>query len=679
MDCILIPVSTYVLFISTIENLTAMKQEVLHVFFAIAICPSVILLLASDHTHGLTISVENEESRPSCCSSDCVCSNHHSEIHQLSQVIGDRPFSRNSVGSVASKSSVDIIELVDNTTCGTWLTPNNSSVCECGSSLGGIVDCDSISDKVRLVRCNCMTFGVNGLLVVGRCIYGCFNSKYVDYKYANTYYPLPSNTSELNELCSLYHREGQLCGRCEENFTLPLYSYDISCVNCTNDYANNWIKYLIVSLLPLTLFFIVIVTCRLSVTSGVMNAFILLCQIISLSAITRFLALSLESHYSTDSIEFRMAAVAFTLYSMWNLDFFRALYSPFCLHPEATTLQILALDYVVAVYPLVLLVVVYLFVKLHDSNSKFIVCLWRPFHRCFVHFRRDWNIKTSLIDSFATFLLLTYMKFLSLSCDVLAPVPIYNIDGETLSRYYLYWDGTIEFFGSKHLPYAILALTVLIVFNILPLLLLCLYPCRWFQKCLNYCKLQNQTLHIFMDAFLGCYKDGTNGSFDCRWFAGLYLFYRILIMALLGVTLSRFFLPLVGCVVLVLLIITAVLQPYKVNAHNRINIFFLSVILFIVISYMAVCLVLSETVQFIHFAYFMFGLAFSIPMIYIVGVIVYKVFAHQMWVKNVYEKMCRMCRNPKDEDFERILPERMMNVEECAALLADPMEVNTYT
>ena len=657
-----------------------MKQDVLHVFFAVAICPSVILLLASNHTHGLSVSVENEETSPSCCSSDSCCSSHHSEVHQLSQVTGDRPFSRNSVGSVASKSSLDITELVDNTTCGTWLTPNNSSGCECGSSLGGIVDCDSSSEKVSLVPCNCMTFGVDGsMLVVGRCIYGCFNSKYVDYKYANTYYPLPSNTSELNELCSPYHREGHLCGRCEENFTLPLYSYDISCVNCTNHYANNWIKYLVVSLLPLTLFFVVIVTCRLSVTSGVMNAFILLCQIISLPALTRFLAFSLESQYGTDSIEFRMAAVAFTLYSMWNLDFFRALYSPFCLHPEATTLQILALDYVVAVYPLVLLVVVYLFVKLHDSNSKYIIFLWRPFHRCFVHFRKHWNIKTSLIDSFATFLLLTYMKFLSISCDVLAPVPIYNIDGKTLSRYYLYWDGTVEFFGREHLPYAILALSVVIIFCILPLLDLCLYPCRWFHKCLNYCKFRNQFLPIFMDAFLGCYKNGTNGSFDCRWFAGLYLFYRILIMALLGVTLSRYFIPLVGCVILVLLIITAVLQPYKVNAHNRINIFFLSVILFSVISFMAVRLALSETVQFKHFAYFMLASSFSLPMIYIVAVIAYKVFAHRMWVKNLYEKMRRMCKNTKDEDFERILPERMINVEECAALLADPMEVNTYT
>ena len=454
-----------------------------------------------------------------------------------------------------------------------------------------------------------------------------------------------------------------------------MYSYNLSCVNCTNHYASNWIKYSAVSLLPPTLFFIFIVTCRVRVASGLMNAFLLICQLISLPAITRSYSLSLESYYGSGSTVFRTAAISLTFYSMWNLDFFRALFPPFCLHPGTTALQIIALDYVVAVYPLVLLVVVYLFVKLHDSNCKFIVCLWRPFHKCFVYFRKDWNIKTSLIDSFATFLLLSYMKFLSISCDLLSPVLIFNIKGETLSKYYLYWDGTIEFFGSEHLPFAILALAVVIIFNILPLLLMCLYPCRWFQKCLNHCKFQNQVLHIFMDAFQGCYKDGTNGSCDCRWFAGLYLFCRILIMVFLCVTLSKFFLPLVGCVVLFLLLLTAVLQPYKANIHNRINIVFLLMIVFFVISSMAHFLARSETVRFKKFAIFMLILSFSIPVIYIVGVILYKLFAHRMWVQKLYQKLCRICIKPKEED---LLPERMVNADECAVLLADPMEVNTY-
>ena len=147
-------------------------------------------------------------------------------------------------------------------------------------------------------------------------------------------------------------------------------------------------------------------------------------------------------------------------------------------------------------------------------------------------------------------------------------------------------------------------------------------------------------------------------------------------MVSLGVTNTRFFLPMVGCALLVLLLLTAVLQPYKANAHNRINIFFLLVMVFIVLSAMAITLALSETVQFKQFASYMFILSLSFPAIYIVGVILYKLFAHRMWVQNLYNKVCPICIKLEDEDFERNLPERMVNVEECAFLLADPMTVN---
>ena len=33
----------------------------------------------------------------------------------------------------------------------------------------------------------------------------------------------------------------------------------------------------------------------------------------------------------------------------------------------------------------------------------------------------------------------------------------------------LYYDGTVEYFGRQHFPYALLAVTVFIVFNLLPI------------------------------------------------------------------------------------------------------------------------------------------------------------------------------------------------------------------
>ncbi len=74
----------------------------------------------------------------------------------------------------------------------------------------------------------------------------------------------------------------------------------------------------------------------------------------------------------------------------------------------------------------------------------------------------------------------------------------------------VYSDATLEFLGSKHLPYAIVALLVFCIFVFLPVLILFLYPFKLFQyfvtKCPSRCIL---ILNTFVDSYQGCYKDGT--------------------------------------------------------------------------------------------------------------------------------------------------------------------------
>ena len=182
-----------------------------------------------------------------------------------------------------------------------------------------------------------------------------------------------------------------------------------------------------------------------------------------------------------------------------------------------------------------------------------------------------------------------------------------------------------------------------------------------------------------MDAFQGSYKDGTNGSCDCRWFAGLYVFMRILFILILGVTASEFCIPLWGLLILILLLLTALLQPYKCPTHNRINIFLLLAITFIIIAGMAELMAYSRTVQFKKVSSGIVGASFFVFPLYFVGIIFYKMFAHRRCVRKLHQKLCRiLCRKPDGsyEEYDRLLPERMVNVEECAALLADPMQVN---
>ena len=84
------------------------------------------------------------------------------------------------------------------------------------------------------------------------------------------------------------------------------------------------------------------------------------------------------------------------------------------------------------------------------------------------------NTMHSIIDAFATFLLLSYIKLLNTSFSLLIVTDIHSEHGSRLGHF-LYYDATIKFMGPQHLPFAIL----------FPLLLLLLYPMQWFQKCLN--------------------------------------------------------------------------------------------------------------------------------------------------------------------------------------------------
>ena len=411
----------------------------------------------------------------------------------------------------------------------------------------------------------------NTKAVVGACP---FNQRHNSSE-PKDYKPLPSNLSDVdNAVCGFTFRTGQLCGQCVDGYSPPVYSYYPQCVNCTAG-TNNWPKYLAVSLLPTTVFFLGVLTLRLRATSPQMNGYILMCQILTSPLLLRYI-MKFNKYKWHHNINIPID-LCISFLRMWNLDFLRLLYTPFCLHSNASTLQVLSLDYIIAAYPLALIILTYTLVRLHYHNCTLVVWLWRPFISCFARCRRQWDIQNSLVDAFATFLLLSYVKFLSVSFDLLVPTIIWDSEFK-MREIALYYDGTVEYLGRTHLPYAVLAISVLLVFILLPILLLCLYPCRCFQRFLNRLKLKNQALHTFMDTFQGCFKDGTNGTRDCRYFASLYLITRV-------ATHLRFMLTdvLKNTSILVVLLLTVVMllclfHPYKKCSYNRMDILFLLVI-----------------------------------------------------------------------------------------------------
>ena len=327
------------------------------------------------------------------------------------------------------------------------------------------------------------------------------------------YVTLPNETSELNSfMCSGLNRTELLCSQCQQGLRPAVLSYTRECVKCF-DKQYGWLLYITATFIPTTILCFLVIMFQFYVTSAEMNAFVFLCQFITCASTLTNPYMYVHYASNLTAIHF-LELVVVTFYGIWNLDFFRYFIPSFCISSDMHTLHVLALEYTVAIYPLFLTVMIYLCIEMHDHGFRVVVCVWKPFHMCFARFRRRWDPRGTVINAFATFLLLSYSKLLTVSYSLLDATELYNNRGEKVGPVVLYYDASIEYFSKQHLPFAILAICVLLVFVVSPLLLLLLYPMRSFQRCLGYCtRIRWQFLHTFADAFQGCYKNGTDGTY----------------------------------------------------------------------------------------------------------------------------------------------------------------------
>ncbi len=181
-------------------------------------------------------------------------------------------------------------------------------------------------------------------------------------------------------------------------------------------------------------------------------------------------------------------------------------------------------------------------------------------------------MRFSLIHTFATFILLSYVKILNVSYELLAPsYRMYNINGTRVEHLYLKYDGTVKYLSNEHKPFAALAIIMTLLFNIAPLCLLLVYPCRCFQKMLSCVKLcpAFQTLHTFMDVFYGCFHHRPR---DYRYFAALYVLLRIVNLITLSMNPNFSFYYNASTFLIVSGLGVAVFRPHKDPRHSIVDV-----------------------------------------------------------------------------------------------------------
>ena len=187
----------------------------------------------------------------------------------------------------------------------------------------------------------------------------------------------------------------------------------------------------------------------------------------------------------------------------------------------------------------------------------------------FTRFRGSWELKGSVINAFVTFLLLSYSKICSISFSLMQSVKVSDICD--YHSYRVYYDMSYERLSKHHLHYVIPASIVVIVLVCLPALFVLFYQNKVFQKCLSFCKVKYVLIHELANICQGCFKNGTSpGTRDYRWFAGLYLLLRIVIIAVIGQQYypGPLFSIVVPCIMAVLV---AILRPYRIDFYNKLD------------------------------------------------------------------------------------------------------------
>ncbi len=507
-------------------------------------------------------------------------------------------------------------------------------------------------------------------LVLSRCPY------YAGSKIKNLKIKISTNSSLptryiADEFCKSVsdgHRNGLLCGKCAKNYGISVLSPNYECKNCSkyNSTTRNTLYLFGFTALPLTILIIIIVVFHIGLTSASTNAYIFFSHVIttklSILIIESAWALSFVSGHKEDDTHKLPEILFFPLY-IWNLDF--SYYTPAihvaCITENTHIVSILCWQYFFVLYPMILLLLAWILVYLHGRNCKVVVALWKPFCYLCVRIRRNWNVQTSLIDAFATCILLSYSKLIDVSLSFTSPNPVYNSTGDTI-YYTLHYDVNTVFFSSKHLPFFIVG-TVMLTFGLAFPLFLILYPFRWFQKLMNVLHINRfQSLHIFLDAFQGCYKNGTNGTPERRYFAGLYFLLRLVVLFALsfGVFTITIATNALATIYAVFLCLIAILQPYKENFYN-----ILDSLIFLILTITS-----ANTLYILNFAVtndkispvnwpFTYALLL-LPSTYMLFYILY-------WILTRFRaRCCRQCCKQRGRRYFRVRERRLDTVTEAS-------------
>ena len=387
--------------------------------------------------------------------------------------------------------------------------------------------CDQYTYTSYLKLGNCaFQNNATGNTIVGQCPY-----VFPDHLFEEQLLQLPQNIDELNSMiCKNLTREvGQsMCGRCVNGTGPSVSSIGSQCVECN---ALNILYYILLQYLPATIIFLLILLAQIDVTSAPMAYYILFCNAIVICAKTP------GGFFTTFMTSYKYLLRAFlSLNSILSFDPLYYVSPPLCLSARIQDIDIPYIEMLATLYPFFLLVLAFILVELHARDFKPVVFLFRPLHQKLIRFRRSWNPRASLVQSFATIFFISFIKLLFLIFTPFHHTDFMNQNGTVVKGLKVtFIDPTVPFGHGKHIYLMVFSASILIFIILPPIIVLIAYPTRLFRRLQErFSSRVNLAIGTFVNTFQGCYKDGLNGTRDYRAMSGGILALIVVMVILWG-------------------------------------------------------------------------------------------------------------------------------------------------
>ena len=412
--------------------------------------------------------------------------------------------------------------LATDTSCPTWHFYNNATgQCECGYWL----HCSSGGNQVDISSQSCATSSGQGDdYYIGSCPFRHSTNR--------MYSEMPSNASQLDEvMCGTYNRRGLLCGECKVGYGPAVYSFDMTCANCSSVWSRYAISlYLFLQFVPTTLIFLCFVVFRFNITSGPLLGYVLFCQITIASTTYHYSFIYDYIQHHVSSFLRVLFDLSMTVSQFWSLHFLKAIIPPFCISEKLTGIHLNMLNLVPAIYPLVLVIISCILMELHARNYRILGILWKPFRIILNKANITAVTSDAVFRALASFIFLSNISVMFTAGQVVHFVRVRNSTGHFQKRV-LYIDPTVEW--NTCVPYILIAAVIFIFISLIPSLLLCLYPTRLYRYLSRFLSARKQlAITAFAEALHSCFKDGLNGTRDYRALAGATLFSALLVVAM---------------------------------------------------------------------------------------------------------------------------------------------------